>query len=249
MPGSDPRKGGRPGRGAPAPEPGSGPKFFLAVYQSGLRGSRIYRVYPGADDLLFLCAGPIVVFMDVETARKVDPTHWAIKAASALGTGLVAAAGGLLVLAVVLLRLLLPTARNDPTQTANLLALLGVVAACTLVFLVVALGASVRKLTKRVEQLDSLKEDQLHKEVARDSWNFRVTAGDVSDVRIDPLEQRGVLGASKDRKAARLSFRHASTGTWKLNLVRPRDTRAAVRAFCHLLGRNKVAVNVSVEGD
>jgi hypothetical protein len=116
-----PRKARQPhdaGGGGPA---GGAADFFLAVYQSGLRGSRIYRVYPRPDGLLFLCAGPMVVFIDVETARRIDPTHWAIKAAGALKTGLVAGAGAALAAGVLVLRIVMRLAWNDLSQAGDLL--------------------------------------------------------------------------------------------------------------------------------
>jgi NhaP-type Na+/H+ or K+/H+ antiporter len=206
-------------------------------------------VYPGPDSLLFLFAGPMVVFIDVETARRIDPTNWAIKAANMLKTGVVAAAGGFLVLAVVLFRVVLRIALDNPSMAWDLLTMLVVIGVGTVVFAIVVVGSSVRWITKRVAHLDALTEEELRAEAARDKRSFQATAGDLSDVRIDPLTRSGVLGAAEGGPAARLSFRHRPTGRWKLNLVTLKDTKAAARAFRQLLGRDQVAVNVALRGD
>src|SRR2546429_631640 len=59
----------------------SGAKFFLAVHHSKLGASRIYRVYPHADSLSFLYVGVPHLWIDLESARRLDGTHWAIRAA------------------------------------------------------------------------------------------------------------------------------------------------------------------------
>jgi hypothetical protein len=243
----------RPESGSPPREPGrpagDRPKFFLAVFQSGLRGSRIYRVYPGPDGLLVLFAGPLVVWIDVEMARKIDPTHWAVKAAGALKTGAVAAVGGALMVAAILLRIVLRAGRDDPSAAADILTGAVVITVLCVVFAIVAVTATVRRVTTRVAYLDALTEDELRAEAARDQWSFRVTARNVSDVSIDPLEKADVLGAKPGGPAARLTFTHDPTGKWKLNLVRAKDIKAAVRAFRRLLGPGKVEVTVPLEGE
>lgn len=230
------------------PPAATGAKFFLAVSQSSLQGSRIYRVYPTPDRLLFLFAGPMVVFIDVETARRIDATNWAIKAANMLRTGAVAAAGGFLVLAVVLFRVVLRIALDNPSMAWDLVTMLVVIGVAAVAFTIVAVASTVRLITKRVAHLDALTEDGLRGEAAADKRSFQATAGELSDVRIDPLGASGVLGAREGGPAARLSFVHRPTGRWKLNLVTARDTKAAVRAFRQLLGKDQVEVNVSLRG-
>jgi hypothetical protein len=227
----------------------TGPRFFLAIFQSGLRGSRIYRVYSDPAGLLFLFAGPLVVWMNVEMARRMDTTHWAVKAAGALRTGLVACVAGAILVAAVLLRLVLRAARDDPSVAGDIVTLTVVICVLVIAFAIVAVTVTVRTLTKRVEYLDGLTEEGLRQEAARDKRSFRVTADDVYDVSIDPLESANVLGARRGETAARLTFTHETTGKWKLNLVTAKDTRAAVRAFRGLLGRGKVEVTVPLAGD
>jgi hypothetical protein len=214
-----------------------------------LQGARLYRVYPTPDSLLFLFAGPMVVFINIETARRTDPTNWAVKAANMLRTGAVAAAGGFVALALVLARVVVRLALDNPSMAWDLVTMLVVIGVGSIAFLIVAVASSVRLITKRVAHLDALTEEGLREEVGKDKRNFRATAAELSDVRIDPLTKSGVLGAAEGARTARLSFRHKPTGTWKLNLVTPRDTKAAVRAFRQLLGRDRVEVHVSLRGD
>jgi hypothetical protein len=244
-----PTGGPQPGAADPAAPPGTRAKFFLAVFQSSVQGSRVYRVYPTPDSLLFLFAGPMVVFINIETARRTDSTNWVVKAANMLRTGAVAAAGGFLVLLVVLARVVVRIALDDPSMAWDLVTMLVVIGVGSIAFLIVAVASSVRLITKRAAHLDALTEEGLREEVVKDKRNFRATAAELSDVRLDPLTKSGVLGAAEGARAARLSFTHKPTGRWKLNLVTSRDTKAAVRAFRQLLGRDQVAVNVSVRGD
>jgi hypothetical protein len=163
--------------------------------------------------------------------------------------GLVAFVSVAVLVAAILLRIVIRAGRDDPSLAGDMVTLTVVI--CVLIFAVAiaAVTTTVRRLTKRVEYLDGLTEEGLRQETARDKWSFRVTAADASDVSIDPLESANVLGAKQGEAAARLTFTHDDTGTWKLNLVTAKDTRAAVRAFRRLLGRGKVEVTVPLEGD
>jgi hypothetical protein len=237
-----PRPDSRPGRPGDTSLP-----FFLAIFQSGWRGSRILRVYPCGDCLLFIDAGPMVAFIDVRMARKIDPTHWAVKAAGMLKTGLVACVGGALAVAGLLFRIVMHVGLEDASQAADLAVGIGVVVVFALCLLILALTTSVRQITKRVAYLDSLPEDELGAEADRGKSSFRATADDLSDVTIDPLGTKGILGARARGTAARLSFRYRPTGKWKLNLVTAKDTKAAVRAFRRLLGPGNVDVNAEVD--
>jgi hypothetical protein len=93
-----------------AARPASAPaaQFFLAVYRSTLGASRIYRVYPDAGGLSFLGLGPPHPWIDLESARKLDDTHWPIRTAQVIRKGVaIAIAGGSAaagVLGIVLLR-------------------------------------------------------------------------------------------------------------------------------------------------
>src|SRR4051812_10355829 len=113
----------RPDRGGQArrPEPdGSGagagsrePKFFLAVFQSGVREARIYRAYPDEDGVSFLYAGPAPMFLDVELARSGVRGDWKAQAAESLKTGLVKASGGALVVAGLVIAIIGRVTRWD----------------------------------------------------------------------------------------------------------------------------------------
>jgi F0F1-type ATP synthase membrane subunit c/vacuolar-type H+-ATPase subunit K len=238
-----PNEGTQPSEIGPGEQDGQRPKFFLGVYESSLRGSRIYRVYPDQDGMLFIFAGPMIVWIDVEMVRRIDPTHWTIKAAGVLRTGLVACVGVALVVGAVLFRVVSRAARHDPTYAGDLITLFVTTAIFSVAFIIFAVTVSVRRIMTRVAYLDALTEDGLRQEAGRDKWSFRVSAEDVSDVCFDRLEKEDVLRAPQGGRAARLSFTHAGTGKWKLNLVKPKDTKAAVRAFRRLVGPDAVEVN------
>jgi hypothetical protein len=242
-----PSKGLQPGDGGPDRPIGTAPKFFLAVFQSSLRGSRIYRVYRARDSLLFVFVGPLVVFIDVETARRIDPTHWAIRAAGALKSGLVASVGGLIIVAAVLLRVVIRTGRHDPSLAWDLVTLLAATAVFAAVLIILAVTVSVRRITTRVAYLDALTEDELYEEAERNKLSFRATATDLSDMSLDRLEASGVLGARQGGTVTRLSFTHRGTGTWKLNLVKSKDAKTAIRALRRLLPVGALAANFPVD--
>src|SRR5688500_1405710 len=53
--------------------PETGLKFFLAIFQSGIREARIYRAYPDEEGISFVYAGPAVVIIDVELRAAAAP--------------------------------------------------------------------------------------------------------------------------------------------------------------------------------
>jgi hypothetical protein len=133
---------------------GARPSFFLAVFQSW-KGSRVFRVYPNPHGLLFIDAGPMVVFIDVETARRIKPGHWAIKAAGALKVGLVASVGGVFLVAAVLFRFAIRMAWDNPSQAVDFLTGIAMFLVFTVVLFILAVTSSVRSITKRVAHLDT----------------------------------------------------------------------------------------------
>jgi hypothetical protein len=76
-------------------------------------------------------------------------------------------------------------------------------------------------------------------------YSFWAAAADIGAVSIDPVDVKG----SKGKAAALLSFTHEPTGKWKLELVAPKDTKAALGAFHQLLGQANVAVNMRLKKD
>jgi hypothetical protein len=236
------------GRSSNAPEPAradSPPeaKFFLAIFASGLQGSRIYRAYPEDGAISFLYAGPWMVFINVEAARDLDRAGWVVQTAATLKTGLVVVGGVVAVAAGVVLRLVSRTADKSLADAADLVALLIVFGAIALVITVLATAAAVRNTTKRAAFLDSLPPEQRGEEVEREKRNFRLTPDTTSEVRMDPSGD----GDGRAGQSALLSFRHRPTGKWKLRLPTIRDQRAAARAFRRLLGKDKVEVNIQLK--
>ena len=76
------------------PDTASKPRFFLAVHHGKLGASRIYRVYPQADGLSFLGLGPPHPWIDLESARRLDETHWAVRASRVIRKGVALAIAG-----------------------------------------------------------------------------------------------------------------------------------------------------------
>src|SRR5437773_2639104 len=91
------------------------PKFFLVVHHSKLGASRIYRVYPQADGVSFLGLGPPHPWIDLESARRMDETHWAVRASRVIRRGVaLTIAGGSAAAGVLGLALLKAAFRDAP---------------------------------------------------------------------------------------------------------------------------------------
>jgi hypothetical protein len=221
-------------------------QFFLAVYRSTIGASRIYRVYPDAGDLSFLGLGPPHPWIDLESARKLDDTHWAVRTAQVIRKGVaIAIAGGSAVAGVLGIALLRATLKDAPKVLDLVLYVLTAVGVFLPLGLLV-LTASIRIFARRVGYLDALAEGQIRAEAERGTlYSFRAAAGDVGDVSIDPVGAKGAAG----KAAALLSFTHQPTGKWKMELVTLKDTKLAVRTFRQLLGEDKVVVNMRLKKD
>jgi hypothetical protein len=237
----------RPGDTGAAPaDPRTAARFFLAIYRSSLGASRIYRVYPDADGLSFLGLGPPHPWIDLESARKLDNTGWAVRTAQVVRKGVaIGIAGGSAVAGVLGLVLLRAPLRDAPKVLEIVLFVL-TAAGIFVPLALLGLAVSIRLFTGRVAYLDSLTPKHIRDEAARKTlYSFRAAADDVGDVSIEPATAKGVMA----KAAALLSFTYRPTGKWKLELVSPEDTRAAARAFRQLLGQDEVAVNVRLKGD
>jgi hypothetical protein len=228
------------------PDRPSAAGFFLAVYRSTAGASRIYRVYPDADGLSFLGLGPPHPWIDLESARKSDSTHWAVRTSRLVRKGVaMAIAGGSAVVGILALALLRAAFKDAPKVLDILLSVLtaaGVFAPLALL----VLATSVRLFTSRVAHLDSLTREQIRDEAGRKTlYSFRAAAAEIASVSIDPAPAQGAMGKS----AALLSFTLGPSGKWKMELVSREDTKAAARSFRQLLGPDGVAVNVRLKRD
>jgi|SRR5262245_12820463 len=107
-----------------------------------------------------------------------------------------------------------------------------------------AADASARAaLARRAAVLDRLTLDELRAEANANPESCRVTADNTSIARIGPPADHGPADRKKGPAiAGRVTFRHASTGTWDLVLLTKTDTRLAVRAFRRVLGPENVEV-------
>src|SRR5262249_27772094 len=142
-------------------DPASAPAFFLAVHRIVMGSSKIFRVYPSADGLSFLGLGPPHPWIDLESARKPDSTHWAIKMSQvvrkAVAIAMAGAAAGAGVLGIIVLKAVLQNASAALDIILFLLTAVGFFAP----LLLLVLAGSIRLFTGRVAYLDSLNEEQI----------------------------------------------------------------------------------------
>jgi len=245
--GPKPRPSGkaRPGdTGTARPDTAGAPGFFLAVYRSTLGASRIYRVYPDGGGLSFVGLGPPHPWIDLESARKLDTTHWAVRTSQVVRKGVALAIAGGSAAAGVLAFALLRAALKDTSKVLDLVVFLLTAVGIFVPLGLVLLTGSIRLFTGRVARVDALTDKQIRTEAEGGEWfSFRVAARDIGDVCIGPVETKGVPGQA----AALLSFTHKPKTKWKLELVAAKDTKAAVRAFRQLLGADSVEVNVCLK--
>jgi hypothetical protein len=228
------------------PESETTSKFFLAVFESSLTGSRIYRAYMEPDGISFVFAGPLMVFIDPEVARGKEHGDWKTKAAEALKGGVVAVGGVLVLVAIIILRMAARLALNDRAADAtDMIVLPLIIFIAVVVMVVVATTTAVRRLTNRLKQLEAMSPEELREQAESEKQSFRVTAENTSDVRIDPPARK----TGQRNPAVRLSIRHEPTGKWKLNLLSVKDVRRAARAFRQILGKDGVEVNVTLSRD
>ena len=216
---------------------GPRPKFFLTRSCGNKFG--LYRVYPHGGALTFLRVGPWTPLVSVETARGTDPRHWVAQSAAALAAG--AAAGLAIAVAVgaVAARHLLLGAQKNPTGAADIAFGLVALAGLLAVAYAVPVPLNVRRLTRRAKELDELPADELAIEAEGNPDDFRATAANVSAVRFEAGGETDVV--------ARLRFKHAPTGKWKMELTTAADARDAIAAFRRLVGPDAVAVAKGVE--
>src|SRR5262245_31255804 len=80
-------------RRAAASDANAAGKFFLAVFESGFRESRVIRACPEADGINFVYAGPVLPAIDPGTARGKGHGERKTKTAEAVKGWMVGAGG------------------------------------------------------------------------------------------------------------------------------------------------------------
>src|SRR5262249_10673116 len=126
---------------------------FLAVYRSTLGASRIYRVYSDGDGLSFLGLGPRHPWIDLESARQLDNTHWAVRTSQVVRKGKAIAIAGGSAVAGVLVLALLKAAFKDAPKVLDIVLFVLTAAGVFVPFALLALAASIRLFTGRVAYL------------------------------------------------------------------------------------------------
>ena len=240
------RPGGvaKPGEATAVPQDATpAPGFFLAVHRIVMGASKILRVYSHADGLSFLGLGPPHPWIDLESARKLDSAHWAIKASQAVRKGVAIAIAGASVGAGVLGIILLKAVFQNAPAALDIIVFVLTAVGLFVPLLLLVLTGSIRLFTSRVAYLDSLNEEQIRKEAKVGKWfSFWAAANELSDVSVDPVDK-----GAKGKAAALLSFKHEPTGKWKLELVARKDVKAGARVLVGLLGEENVTVNVRLK--
>jgi hypothetical protein len=191
--------------------------------------------------LSFLGLGPPHPWIDLESARKSDGTHWAIRTSRLVGKGVAIAIAGCSAVAGVLAFALLRAAFKDASKVLDIIVFVLTAAGVFVPLALLVLAVSVRIFTSRVAYLDSLTAEQIRDEAERETlYSFRAETADIAEVSINSAPAKGLMG----KAAALLSFTHNPSGRWKLELVSRADTTAAARSFRQLLGPDEVAVHV-----
>lgn len=218
--------------------------FFVARYRGNK--ARFFRVYSGANELLFLYAGPFIIMIDPETVRGTDRRHWLAQSARLLRAGL--AVGGVAAIAAVavIVRGIARNAGSNPEAAGDiLLGVLGI-AGLLAVGLILVLPAVVWRIMRRGAELDALSLAGLREQAATHDWSFRATADNLSDVRFNYLDPPTNSGQTEI--GAILSLHHKPTGKWRIETTTTRDTNAAIAAFREVLGSEAVEVELGLEG-
>jgi hypothetical protein len=233
-----------PAKPAPAaPAPTGGLPFFLAHLNSALGGSQMYRAYVEADAINLVHLGGYTPLIDVELCRKLDPAHWAVKTGETLKTWVLAAGGGAVAAAGVLGLALSRVAFKEPSRALELVSFVLTAVGLLIPIVIIAIGGSIWRITRRVRQLESMTPEQLREEAAKGKAGLQVLAQDISEVQLQPISQEsGGLGA---KPVARLSFKHVKSGNWKLNLFTQDDAKLAAAAMRRLAGAGKATIDAS----
>jgi hypothetical protein len=107
---------------------------------------------------------------------------------------------------------------------------------------------NVRKTTvARQSLLDAASEDDLGQLAAAEKPNFRVSIGDLSDVRIEPKTFWHGIAYSNPQHAGLLYLSHPDQGALKLEFASPQEMRSAIDLLRPALG-DRLKVNVVWDG-
>jgi hypothetical protein len=223
--------------GAADAPPGATP-FFVARFMGNK--PRFFRIYGDIDSLLFLHTGPCYAMFDAEIARGSNRSHWILQAGNVVIAGL---AGGavMAVTAVALLgRAVMRNAGKNPEAAGDIMSIVfGIIAFMAVMFLLLAPGI-VWRIVQRGRELSALPLSGLREQSETHPLSFRAMPGNLSEIAIMPLD------LDNGHVCAKLTFRHASTGKWKLETTKSQDTLAAIEEFERVFGRAIVDVDYSL---
>src|SRR5262249_18548584 len=130
----------------------------------------IFRIYPGTGGLSFLGLGPPHPWIELESARKPDRTHWAIKTSQLVRKGVAIAIAGASAGAGVLGFIVLKAVLTNAPAALDLILFLLTAVGFFVPLLLLVLTGSIRLFTSRVAYLDSLNDEQIRMEAKARKW-------------------------------------------------------------------------------
>jgi hypothetical protein len=226
------------GGGKDAP-PGTIP-FFIASFNGAY--ARFFRVYCGADELLFVYAGQFFFMIDDDSPRASDQGHWLLRSVKLMFTGLAAVAvlGGFGLAAMF--RAVTRSAAENPDGAIDIVMIVfGVIVFCAGI-VVIGIPLTLWTITRRCRQLNEMSLDRLRRESELHGKSLRATPDTVKDVKLTLHNSKGDLLPSS-QIASMISFKHSSTGYWSIDIRSTRDTRDAIKACVAVWGQEHVQID------
>lgn len=218
--------------------PGKTP-FFVARFNG--YGARFFRVYADQGQLLFLMAGPYFIMIDAEAPRGESKSHWLVRSLKLLAITLASGAVASLLAIMAIGRAISQSASGFEGSGHVILVVLGVICLLALVN-AVFIPSVLWLIDQRGKMLDSLPLSGLREIPHLESKSFIATPANVTKLSITLLDQRENFRPS-DEVGSTLKFNHGPTGTWKIETLTTRDTRAVIEMVHAVWGQDKVQVD------
>lgn len=213
--------------------------FFVARFNG--YGARFFRVYADQGQLLFLMAGPYFIMIDAEAPRGESKSHWLVRSLKLLAITLASGAVASLLVLMAVGRAIAQSAQGFTGSGHVIAIILGVIGLLALVN-AVFIPSVLWLIDQRGKMLDSLPLSGLREIPHLESKSFIATPANVTKLSITLLDQRENFRPS-DEVGSTLKFNHGPTGTWKIETLTTRDTRAALEMLPAVWGSDKVQVD------
>lgn len=218
--------------------PGKTP-FFVACFRG--YNARFFRVYADQGQLLFLMSGPYYIMIDADASRGESKSHWLIRSLKLLAITLASGAVASLLVLMAVGRAIAQSAQGFAGSGHVIVVVLGVIGLLALVN-AVFIPSVLWLIDQRGKMLDSLPLSGLREIPHLESKSFIATPSNVTKLSIALLDQRENFRPS-DEVGSTLKFNHGPTGTWAIETVTTRDTRAALEMVHAVWGKDQVKVD------